>query len=231
MSGKHLSLPAQPEQDFISHRRLSPETRERAIVDGAIRFFAEYGFEATTRHLARKLGITQPLLYRYFPSKEALIERVYHEVFMQRWKPEWEGLILDRERGLEDRLVSFYSAYAVAVYDFVWVRIFVYSGLKGIDINTRYLTIVRDKVLKPICRELRHAQGLPDETAISLSEAEIELAWGLHGAFFYRAIRRYVYAMPDQISDADAIANDVRIFLDGARRIQRQLVESATEAN
>lgn len=208
-----------------TRRRLSPEVREKEILSGAIAFFARHGFEATTRHLARELGITQPLLYRYFPSKEILTERVYQEVFMQRWNPDWEGLILDRERPLEDRLTSFYSAYAAAVYDYVWVRIFVFSGLKGIDINARYLAIVRDKVLEPVCRELRHAHGLPDTDAVPLSEDEIELAWGLHGAFFYRAIRRYVYSMPDKADDAQAIANNVRIFILGAQSVQRDVIE------
>ena len=147
---------------------------------------------------------------------------------MQRWRPEWEGLILDRERPLKERLTTFYSAYADAVYDFVWVRIFVFSGLKGIDINGRYLAIIREKVLEPVCRELRHAQGLPDVDRIPLSEEEIELAWNLHGAFFYRAIRRYVYTMPVIASDEQAIANDVSIFVEGARKVQRQLIENGT---
>lgn len=217
-----------PRKQGTTRRRLSPEDREKEIVSGAIEFFARHGFEATTRHLAHELGITQPLLYRYFPSKEVLIERVYDEVFMQRWRPEWEGLILDRERPLKERLTTFYSAYADAVYDFVWVRIFVFSGLKGIDINGRYLAIIREKVLEPVCRELRHAQGLPDVDRIPLSEEEIELAWNLHGAFFYRAIRRYVYTMPVIASDEQAIANDVSIFVEGARKVQRQLIENGT---
>lgn len=212
-------------KEGTARRRLSPEVREKEILSGAIAFFARHGFEATTRHLARELGITQPLLYRYFPSKEILIERVYQEVFMQRWNPAWESLIIDRERALAERLTRFYSAYAAAVYDYVWVRIFVFSGLKGIDINARYLAIIRDKVLEPVCRELRHAHGLPDTDTVPLSEEEIELAWSLHGAFFYRAIRRYVYSMPVRTDDEQAIANNINVFLEGARGMQRQVVE------
>ena len=47
--------------------RLSPAERERLIVAGAVRYFAEVGFGGQTRELSRRLGITQPLLYRYFP--------------------------------------------------------------------------------------------------------------------------------------------------------------------
>jgi len=53
-------------------RRLLPGEREKLIVGEAIRFFSEVGFSGQTRELSRRLGITQPLLYRYFPSKRAL---------------------------------------------------------------------------------------------------------------------------------------------------------------
>ncbi|HEX7646066.1 MAG TPA: helix-turn-helix domain-containing protein, partial [Noviherbaspirillum sp.] len=47
-------------------RRLNPEEREEQIVQKAIRYFAAHGFSASTRELAREIGVTQPLLYRYF---------------------------------------------------------------------------------------------------------------------------------------------------------------------
>lgn len=207
---------SKPKAKPISKRRLPPEVREKEILDGAIRFFAEHGFEATTRALAKELGITQPLLYRYFPSKELLVERVFQEVFLRRWNPDWEDLIVDRNRSLEDRLFDFYSAYATTVYDYIWVRIFVYAGLKGMDLNSRYLTIVHEKILIPICHEVRYAKGIASKKRQKISDEEIEMAWGLHGAFFYRAIRRYVYSMPEGISDKKAISNDIHQFLHGA---------------
>ena len=74
-------------------RRLAPEVRERQIVLKAVEHFATHGFSGSTRELARQLGVTQPLLYRYFPSKEALIDRVYDEVY--QWDSSWEHLIKD----------------------------------------------------------------------------------------------------------------------------------------
>jgi AcrR family transcriptional regulator len=64
---------AEPEQ----RRRLTPDDRRRQIVDGAIDYFAEVGFDGGTRNLAARLGVTQPLLYRYFPAKEDLMRAVY----------------------------------------------------------------------------------------------------------------------------------------------------------
>lgn len=210
-------------------KRMDPDAREAHIVAEAVRFFAEQGFEGKTRDLAKRIGITQPLLYRYFPSKESLIERVYQEVYVQRWNPAWESLITDRQIPLPDRLSRFYREYSRAVYDYVWVRMFVYSGLKGVDINDRYLRGIKDKVLRPICTELRHAHGLASPYEVPISEQELELAWGLHGSFFYRAIRRYVYNLTSAADSDVAIDNEVRVFLAGVEPVQRQLVEKHAE--
>ena len=203
-----------------------PRDREALIVDEAIRFFAEHGFEGTTRDLANRLGITQPLLYRYFPSKEGLIERVYQKVYVQRWNPAWEGLITDRRHPLKERLVQFYQEYALAVYDYVWVRIFLHSGLKGVDINDRYLTIIKDKVLRPICAELRHSDDLPSPSQIAIGPEELELAWGLHGMFFYRAVRHFSYGLPMPDNIGAAIDNDVSIFLAGVPEVHGRIVNN-----
>lgn len=210
-------------------KRMSPEDRESMIVEEAINFFAEQGLEGKTRDLAKRLDITQPLLYRYFPSKEKLIERVYQEVYVQRWNPKWDDLITDRDQPLKKRLIEFYKDYAGAVYDFVWVRIFVYSGLKGVDINDRYLTIIKEKVLQPVCAELRHAHGLPTTEDLPIGPEELELAWGLHGMFFYRAVRHYAYGLPLTEDIDAAIENDVTIFLAGVEGTHKKVVGRATK--
>jgi AcrR family transcriptional regulator len=91
--------------------RMKREDRERLIVEGAIKFFAERGFSGQTRELARGLGITQPLLYRYFPSKQALVDRVHEELFVRRWNPAWEALTADRRLDLGERIRLFYLEF------------------------------------------------------------------------------------------------------------------------
>ena len=118
-------------------RRLAPAERERQIVEGAIAYFSEAGFSGQTRELSRRLGITQPLLYRYFPSKQALIERVYQTVFQGRWNPAWIPLLQDRSLSLRERLVAFYQEYAQATYRPEWIRIYMHAGLSEPTLNQR----------------------------------------------------------------------------------------------
>ena len=66
-------------------RRMAPDERERLILEEATRYFAEYGLGGGTLELARRLGITQPLLYKYFPTKNAMIEKVFDGLFRGHW--------------------------------------------------------------------------------------------------------------------------------------------------
>ena len=53
--------------------RMSAEKRKLAIVQAALPLFARRGFaETTTKDLAKAAGVSEPLLYKHFPSKEAL---------------------------------------------------------------------------------------------------------------------------------------------------------------
>jgi len=161
----------------VPSRRLPPAEREGEILRGAVAYFAEFGFEGPTRDLADRLGITQPLLYRYFPSKEALLDRVYQEVYLSRWDPAWEARLADRAVPLAQRLTRFYCDYARIILTYEWVRLFMFAGLKGLDFNTRYIGFLTRAVFERIVLEMRAEQGLP--LAPPAREAEIELVWGL----------------------------------------------------
>jgi AcrR family transcriptional regulator len=52
---------------------MSGPDRKAAIVRAALPLFAQKGFaRTTTRDLAKAAGVSEPLLYRHFPSKDAL---------------------------------------------------------------------------------------------------------------------------------------------------------------
>lgn len=199
--------------------------RERLIVEEAIRFFAEHGFEGQTRELAKRIGITHSAIYRHFPSKEALIERVYQEVYLSRWSPSWGPLIRDRARPLEARLTQFYLEYVERVFEYNWVRIFVFSGMKSFGIANRYLDIVRREIIEPACGELRRELKRPGVESRPLSERETEMFWGLHGRIFYLAIRRFVYGTPTPTRLDDIVRDAVKGFLHGAKATLADLPE------
>ena len=77
----------QPESPLQRQRakRLPAAERKAVILREASLFFAREGFSASTRDLADRLGVRQALLYKYFPSKDALLDAIFEEVLATHW--------------------------------------------------------------------------------------------------------------------------------------------------
>jgi AcrR family transcriptional regulator len=203
-------------------RRLRADNREQQIVEEAVHFFAEKGFSGQTRELASRLGITQPLLYRYFPTKRDLIERVFDEVYLNRINPEWLALLTDRSKPLQDRLCEFYGAYSEATYRYEWIRIYMFSALMGEQLNRRYIKLVEKKILTPICAELRDYCGLPDVKENPISQLELDHVWVMHGGLFYYAIRKHIYHGRVSKDFSVVVSRAVAAMLEGTRAINAE---------
>jgi AcrR family transcriptional regulator len=155
----------------LARVRITREARERLIVDGAVRFFAEVGFGGQTRELARQLGMSQSLLFKYFPTKGDLIDRVYQEVYLSRWNPYWEVLLANEKILLRERLLKFYREYARRIMDYHWIRIFLYAGLLGSEINKNYLDLLRTRIIYRICHAMPRESRLPKLSETSSASA------------------------------------------------------------
>jgi AcrR family transcriptional regulator len=202
-------------------QRLSPAERRKQILDEAIRYFAEVGFDGGTRELAQRLGVTQPLIYRYFPSKEHLIRELYQHVYIDPWRVEWDHLLTDRERPIRERLVEFYLRYTDIVFGRDWLRIYLFAGLKGVEINKWYITFVEERVLRRICGEMRHHFGLPGIDKVPIQAIELEAFWTFHAGIFYYGVRREVYKVPVHVELRTFIDASVDSLLEGLPALMR----------
>ena len=207
----------------IPRMRLSPADREQQIIEGAIAYFSEVGFSGQTRELSKRLGITQPLLYRYFANKQALIDRVYQTVFEGRWNPAWIKLLKDRTIPLRDRLIEFYRQYSEATYRPDWIRIYMYAGLSSPTLNQRYIKLIRRELMPVYCHELRAYCGLDDHED-KVSDEEMEFVWNLHGGIFYAAVRHYVYKVRITVDFMAQVGFSVDNFLAGAKTTYPELI-------
>jgi AcrR family transcriptional regulator len=209
----------------IEKIRLTSQEREKQIVLAAVEFFAEVGFSGDTRQLARRLGVTQSLIYKHFPTKDALIDKVYEEVYVGRWNPFWETVIQDRSIPLEERLVSLYIEYSKAALTRDWVRIFMFSGLRGESINKKYLEMLRSRILEPVAVELREEFGLPDIKSMPLKTSEIELVWSINARIFYFGQRRWIFDVPIEDDVDEMIRLTIAHFMAGAKVLLPQIVQ------
>jgi AcrR family transcriptional regulator len=196
-----------------SNRRLKPAVREQLILEEAGRFFAEHGFEGGTSALAQRLGISQPLLYRYFPTKDALIERVHKASFIDRQDDALYAILDDPAVPPFDRIVGFYRRY-IKMHDYQAIRLFLFSSLAGLTLNRTFFEEFQRVILTRIVYALREAFGTGGRTPIT--DLELELAWSLHASIYYIALHRHVHGVPGADA-ADLVEFKVRLFFEGAR--------------
>lgn len=202
-------------------RRLKHFDRKRLIVKEAAQHFADYGFDLSTPELAKRLGIAQSLLYRYYKTKQDLILDVYASLsptaaLYDRWIRDLQ----DRGQPLRERLRRFYVSYAEEVWGYQRVRIIMWANLLQPELNKPYYDVLQDRVFPVIARELRAASNLPASDPSS-SQREIELIRSLHGAIYHMAaIRRWILAPPRLEGDITPLIElKIDLFLRGVRDV------------
>jgi len=210
--------------------RLNPAVRRQQILDAAVAYFAEAGFGVQTRELSRRIGVSQPLLYRYFRSKKDLIAAVFDEVFLSQWNDGWVKGLKDRSLPLRDRLMRFYMQYAETTYRPEWIRIYMYAGLADLGLNREYLEMVRKKILRVMCAEFRHEFVGGDTKLPPINSRELELVWSLHGSMFYWAVRKTIFNATPQTAFELRTGNAIDLFLHGGQKVYPSLLNQQPPA-
>jgi AcrR family transcriptional regulator len=195
-------------------QRLPHATRRAHILSQAAGFFSEFGLTAQTRALADVCGISQRLLYRFFPNKAALIAEVYKTEIAGSFKAVWFADLANRARPVEERLNDFYRAYYEEVLTERWLRLFLYASLADVGMAPAYISAVITHMLEVIVQESALELGLelPGDKAVCH-----ELGWALHGAISHLAIRRRIYGNTNPCPAAAVIPLYVRVFLTGLK--------------
>jgi hypothetical protein len=108
-----------------------------------------------------------------------------------------------------------------------WVRIFMFSGLRGESINRKYLEVLRTRILEPVGEELRHELGLPAVAQLPFRIAEIELVWSISARIFYFGQRRWIFDVPLEAPLDEMTALTIRHFMARARVVLPEMLGAA----
>ena len=194
--------------------RIPYAERKAQILEAAAKLFAERGLSAQTRTLADRCGISQRLLYRFFPNKNDLLAEVYKQNVVGPFKAVWFAELKDRDVPLEQRLNDFYADYLDTVLTPRWLRIFMHSSLADFTMAPDYISSVIKELVRTITEEAAAEQDL----ALPASEDMVhEIGWTLHGAISHYAIRRHLYRASQTLPQDAVVAMHVRAFLGGFR--------------
>ena len=191
---------------------MSPETRREMILEAAIGYFADHGFEVQIRQLASKIGISPALIFKYFDTKDALIDAVYEAVFESRWQEDWGRTLTNRAIPLSERLIQFYRSYMATVDDRNWIRIAMRASLDNSVMTRRYLADHVSKILVVIADEIEAARPGSSVAVPAMPEPElrIEYVWHLHSTVIYYLIRKHIHQAP-VLQDQDEL---IRLIVD-----------------
>lgn len=192
--------------------RLPFKERRAQILEVAAEFFAEHGLTAQTRQLADRCGISQRLLYRFFPTKEDLLREVYRKEILGAFNAVWFVSLQDRSRPVAERLERFYADYLTSTLTRKWLRLFLHVSLDETNMASDYIAAIVTQLLEVITRETAAEKGLalPDSP-----ELLRQMGWTLHGAISHYAMRLHLYQSNGGPPESLVIALNVRLFLAG----------------
>lgn len=136
-------------------RRNQAEQRREEIISAAARLFCEKGYEGTSvRDIAREVGITEGLIYHYFPSKADLIVACWNHY--QWHSPILRAIESAEDRPLADVLREIIRSHLQCLYENgTAVRMHAAEMLRDgelAELSLRYNTEVRDKVTEYLRR-------------------------------------------------------------------------------
>lgn len=186
------------------------------IVEKATEFFAEHGLGASTSELAAAIGVAQPLLYRYFATKDALIQRIYESLRAERYDPNWVSILDDSSTDLVDRLSRFYIEYSGRALTYAHSRLAMYVRANNLADERKYYGQLRQRIFPRIVKAMREEFGV--KLRGDPTEGELEIAQTLHGAVVHLAQRRWAHTPSSVRGDFNELIRlKVRLILEGAR--------------
>jgi AcrR family transcriptional regulator len=188
--------------------------RKDQILHEATRLFSRHGFEGVTiRQLADACGISEPALYRYFPSKEAIYDAVLDTLkSFQNCRELFERLGAEADlqpilHGLASHILKFSSGHR-DVY-----RLLLFSTLRGHARARQVFREIRGPYVEFLVEQL---DRLYAEGKIRKKHNEIT-ARCFVGMVFDCALTATVWRgfLGKNYAPEDVIANNVPIFVDG----------------
>jgi AcrR family transcriptional regulator len=116
-----------------TNQRLSSQQRREAIIETAIQLFSERGFRGTTtRELAAACGVSEPVIYQHFATKQDLYSAIIDTVSHRDVDRFTSQLFALANEGDDE---AFFTAAANLIVDFyqanpAFIRLLYYSALE-----------------------------------------------------------------------------------------------------
>src|SRR5438445_7366247 len=197
-------------QKSRTHKATGQE-RQASIIAAAASLFAQKGFNGTTtREIARSAGISEALIFKYFPTKRALYAAIIAA------KSQLSQLMASIEEAAEKRddarvftLIAGFRIHRGA--DPSLLRLLLFSALEGHELSDMFFRN-RHRVFYEYLAgyiSLRAREGA-FQTVDPLLAAQAFI-----GMVVYHRLLHEVFRVPRHCTPEEAVAGYVQVFLEG----------------
>lgn len=191
--------------------RFSRSERQASIIAAAAALFAENGFKGTTtRKIAKTAGISEALLFKYFPTKQGLYAAILAEKAPISHLLE---VVKDAAKKRDDvRVFTLIASYRIhRDSDPTLMRLLLFSALEGHELSDMFFQnqhrMFYDYLSGYIARRIRDGAFKRVDPLLA--------ARGFMGMVAHHRLLHEIFRVPTHRSPEDAVFTYVRIFLDG----------------
>jgi TetR/AcrR family transcriptional regulator len=195
--------------------------RKQQILETALDVFSRRGFEGTTtRELASAAGVAEAVIFRHFPTKQALYNAVLdykmHSAEAQDRLAETRACM---ELNDDNALFRQLAGRVLASYrtDPRFERMILFAALEGHELALKYLRQQFFPFIQLLDEYVRRRQA---EGALKHLRPMAILSALFGMAHHYAQVSQMMGFIPEEIPDDEIIDSFVRILLDGVRTVQ-----------
>jgi AcrR family transcriptional regulator len=202
--------------------RTSSQERQASLISAAAALFAERGFKGTTtREIARATGVSEALLFKYFPTKRALYAAILAE------KAQYSGLREAVEEAAkkqdDERLFTLLASYRIRKgTDPTLLRLLLFSALEGHEMSHMFFKqqyrVFYDLLAGYIRRRIDDGVFRPVDPLLA--------ARAFFGVIVHHRLLHDIFGLPMHRSHEDTVSEYVSVFLGGlikpAHEVDRQ---------
>jgi AcrR family transcriptional regulator len=202
----------------------SSRSRQASLIAAATSLFAARGFRGTTtKEIAKAAGVSEALLFKYFPTKRGLYAAILAE------KANLTTLVeaIDDVAGKRDdeRVFSLIAAYRIRPgADPTMLRLLLFSGLEGHELADMFFSkqhrVINDYLAGYIRTRIQEGAFRPVDPLLA--------ARAFIGMVVHHRLLHEIYRLPMHRSHDETVATYVELFLSGlVRQRDRRGKESA----
>lgn len=194
--------------------RASGQERQASLITAAASRFAAKGFKGTTtKEIAKATGVSEALLFKYFPTKRALYAAILAE------KAQYSGLREAVEEAAkkhdDERLFTLLASYRIRKgADPTLLRLLLFSALEGHEMSDMFFQqqyrVFYDLLAGYIRRRIDDGAFRPVDPLLA--------ARAFFGVIVHHRLLHDIFGLPMHRTHEDTVSEYVSLFLGGLVR-------------